>query len=189
MVCLRRLRPSAKRALPKSPVRENRTPGSVRGRSGQPGALPRYDPVTGRWPSRDPIEERGGINLYAFVGNDGVNKMDVLGHSTGLSAIALIGAVVIEMTRDLQNCEGGCPDGVDLTEDCTNCCNTGAFAAQGMLAAAGVAGLAECLARTAFNPWAYGACALLVIHAQSAAADDILDAQNNCVDRCISQAP
>jgi RHS repeat-associated protein len=38
-----------------------------------------YDPVTGRWPSRDPIGEEGGINLYAFVGNDGVNKIDVLG--------------------------------------------------------------------------------------------------------------
>jgi hypothetical protein len=38
-----------------------------------------YDPVTGRWPSRDPIGERGGINLYGFVGNDGVNWFDVLG--------------------------------------------------------------------------------------------------------------
>jgi RHS repeat-associated protein len=38
-----------------------------------------YDPVTGRWPSRDPIEEEGGINLYGFVGNDGVNKNDVYG--------------------------------------------------------------------------------------------------------------
>ena len=38
-----------------------------------------YDPLTGRWPSRDPIEERGGINLYAFVGNDGINKWDLLG--------------------------------------------------------------------------------------------------------------
>jgi RHS repeat-associated protein len=38
-----------------------------------------YDPVTGRWPSRDPIEERGGINLYGFVGNDGVNWADILG--------------------------------------------------------------------------------------------------------------
>ncbi|MFI2796194.1 RHS repeat-associated core domain-containing protein, partial [Haloferula sp. A504] len=28
-----------------------------------------YDPVTGRWPSRDLIEERGGVNLYVFVGN------------------------------------------------------------------------------------------------------------------------
>ncbi|MFD2257166.1 hypothetical protein ACFSSA_10790 [Luteolibacter algae] len=31
------------------------------------------------WPSRDPIEEAGGINLYAFVGNDGVNQWDYLG--------------------------------------------------------------------------------------------------------------
>ncbi|MFN4874211.1 MAG: RHS repeat-associated core domain-containing protein [Akkermansiaceae bacterium] len=38
-----------------------------------------YDPETGRWPSRDPIEEEGGINLYGFVGNDGVNKIDMLG--------------------------------------------------------------------------------------------------------------
>jgi len=38
-----------------------------------------YDPVTGRWPSRDPIQERGGMNLYGFVGNDGVNKWDILG--------------------------------------------------------------------------------------------------------------
>jgi hypothetical protein len=38
-----------------------------------------YDPVTGRWPSRDPIEEEGGINLYGFVGNDAVGKVDFLG--------------------------------------------------------------------------------------------------------------
>jgi RHS repeat-associated protein len=38
-----------------------------------------YDPLTGRWPSRDPIEEEGGVNLYGFVGNDGVNRLDVHG--------------------------------------------------------------------------------------------------------------
>ena len=38
-----------------------------------------YDPQTGRWPSRDPIEEEGGVNLYGFVGNDGVNWWDLLG--------------------------------------------------------------------------------------------------------------
>jgi hypothetical protein len=38
-----------------------------------------YDPITGRWPSRDPIEERGGWNLYGFVGNDGVNRWDLYG--------------------------------------------------------------------------------------------------------------
>jgi len=40
-----------------------------------------YDPVTGRWPSRDPIGEWGGLNLYGFVGNDGVGMWDILGLS------------------------------------------------------------------------------------------------------------
>ena len=39
-----------------------------------------YDPLTGRWPSRDPIQEEGGVNLYGFVGNDGVRRWDVLGY-------------------------------------------------------------------------------------------------------------
>ncbi|MBC2601646.1 RHS repeat domain-containing protein, partial [Puniceicoccus vermicola] len=38
-----------------------------------------YVPETSRWASRDPIEEEGGPNLYAFVGNDGVNAWDYLG--------------------------------------------------------------------------------------------------------------
>jgi len=38
-----------------------------------------YDPVTGRWPSRDPIEERGGVNLYGFVRNNGIGRWDYLG--------------------------------------------------------------------------------------------------------------
>ena len=37
--------------------------------------------VSGRtyWPSRDPIEERGGMNLYGMVANDTVNLTDYLG--------------------------------------------------------------------------------------------------------------
>ena len=38
-----------------------------------------YDAGLGRWLNRDPIEERGGVNLYGFVGNDGVNSWDYLG--------------------------------------------------------------------------------------------------------------
>ncbi|MDD4406250.1 MAG: RHS repeat-associated core domain-containing protein [Parabacteroides sp.] len=38
-----------------------------------------YSPALGRWLSRDPIEERGGLNLYGFVNNDPVNKWDKLG--------------------------------------------------------------------------------------------------------------
>ena len=38
-----------------------------------------YSPALGRWLSRDPIEEKGGLNLYGFVNNDPVNGYDVLG--------------------------------------------------------------------------------------------------------------
>jgi RHS repeat-associated protein len=35
-----------------------------------------YRPDLGRWTTRDPIAERGGLHLYAYVGNDPVNKWD-----------------------------------------------------------------------------------------------------------------
>ena len=38
-----------------------------------------YDSATGRWLSRDPIEEWGGMNVYGFVGNDGTNWVDAYG--------------------------------------------------------------------------------------------------------------
>jgi RHS repeat-associated protein len=38
-----------------------------------------YNPSTGRWPSRDPIGERGGLNLYGMVNNDAINWIDALG--------------------------------------------------------------------------------------------------------------
>jgi RHS repeat-associated protein len=42
-----------------------------------------FDLATGRWLSKDPIEEEGGINLYGFVENDGVGKYDILGQKPG----------------------------------------------------------------------------------------------------------
>ena len=38
-----------------------------------------YVPFLGRWINRDPIEEKGGINLYRFVGNHPINTYDRLG--------------------------------------------------------------------------------------------------------------
>ena len=65
-----------------------------------------YDPVTGRWPSRDPIEEDGGLNLYGMVGNKVVNWWDYLGLS--------------EMDCDGDQCciNGGC---IDPEEDLCSC--------------------------------------------------------------------
>lgn len=48
-----------------------------------------YDPLKGRWPSRDPIEERGGVNLYGFVGNRPVYNIDPNGQFA-IPAVAVI---------------------------------------------------------------------------------------------------
>jgi len=41
-----------------------------------------YNPSTGRWLNRDPSEENGGPNLYAFTENDPVDSLDILGRET-----------------------------------------------------------------------------------------------------------
>jgi RHS repeat-associated protein len=38
-----------------------------------------YDPITGRWPSRDPMVEEGGVNLYGFIYNNPSSWIDRLG--------------------------------------------------------------------------------------------------------------
>ena len=43
-----------------------------------------YSPELGRWISRDPIEEEGGVNLYAMVENSPVNKIDLYGNISRL---------------------------------------------------------------------------------------------------------
>lgn len=52
-----------------------------------------YEPVSGRWINMDPIQEQGGIYLYGFVANDGVNKWDVLGNATTSLNTPLVSAI------------------------------------------------------------------------------------------------
>ena len=47
------------------------------------------------WPSRDPIEEKGGLNLYGFVGNDAVHRYDDL----GMKGKSVCECVSINVTR------------------------------------------------------------------------------------------
>ena len=35
-----------------------------------------HSPALGRFINRDPIGEEGGLNLYSFAGNDGINGGD-----------------------------------------------------------------------------------------------------------------
>jgi RHS repeat-associated protein len=47
-----------------------------------------YDAGMGRWPSRDPIEERGGLNLYVFNYNLPTILIDVLGNFSSVTTPA-----------------------------------------------------------------------------------------------------
>lgn len=42
-----------------------------------------YSASTGRWLTRDPLDEKGGKNLYGFVRNDSVGFLDTDGRALG----------------------------------------------------------------------------------------------------------
>ena len=62
-----------------------------------------YDPTNGRWINRDPIQEKGGLNLYNFVGNNGVNSWDYLGKQNFAYVVTVSIVCVTERKED------GCP--------------------------------------------------------------------------------
>lgn len=75
----------------------------------------------GYWPNRDPIGERGGLNLYGFVGNDGVNAWDRLGLK--VKKECTLGAEKSESTTSLgpYNPNGTNPeDLIEIADDIIN---------------------------------------------------------------------
>jgi hypothetical protein len=48
--------------------------------SAPPLASAYYDPGVQRWINRDPIAEKGGLNLYVFAQNNALNEVDAFGH-------------------------------------------------------------------------------------------------------------
>lgn len=75
-------------------LRKTRVGGCAAGLSGRPSGHRRRKPITAmasracayktvlgraKWLSRDPVEERGGLNLYATCGNNPLGEIDVLG--------------------------------------------------------------------------------------------------------------
>lgn len=64
-----------------------------------------YNPNSGKWLSRDPIEESGGENLYLFCGNDSLGEWDILGRKwtvtrdgeTKASAVPELGDTITDL--------------------------------------------------------------------------------------------
>ncbi|MFA5204961.1 MAG: RHS repeat-associated core domain-containing protein [Lentisphaeria bacterium] len=54
-----------------------------------------YDADLGRWLSRDPIAENGGINLYAYVGNRPVKYIDPYGEFTVIELPVVLGLLAL----------------------------------------------------------------------------------------------
>jgi RHS repeat-associated protein len=52
-----------------------------------------YNPNTGRWINRDPIAEKGGLNLYGFVNNNSACKFD----NSGMFAMDSVTASIPEI--------------------------------------------------------------------------------------------
>ncbi|MBT8467102.1 MAG: hypothetical protein KJN97_00025, partial [Deltaproteobacteria bacterium] len=81
-----------------------------------------YDPEVGRWTAKDPILFDGGQgNLYAYVGNDPINRVDPSGrHScttvlvpTTLACVGCIGAVATGNLFGIATACTGCGYGVN----------------------------------------------------------------------------
>jgi len=57
-----------------------------------------YDPSTGRWVNRDPIEEWGGKNLYSFLGNEPTHYVDPFGLACDFSGP--LATLLAELAKD-----------------------------------------------------------------------------------------
>jgi RHS repeat-associated protein len=70
------------------------------------------DTVWGRWPSRDPIAEQGGANIYLFVWNNALNAYDLLGlaiHETSFEIDGNEITIKIDDGSDKKTCPSGMP--------------------------------------------------------------------------------
>ncbi|MEZ5278825.1 MAG: RHS repeat-associated core domain-containing protein, partial [Opitutaceae bacterium] len=87
-----------------------------------------YSPSLGRFISRDPIAENGGLNLYAYCGNDPVNRWDHLGQFVDGEATLFVANALFSMFENyvLGKIFGGRPDRPKMFDTYTDTWRAGA---------------------------------------------------------------
>ncbi len=103
-----------------------------------------YDPSVGRWTEKDAIGFNGGLNLYVYAGDDGVNRVDPSGHFWHIVAGAAAGAG-IDLGWQLWNNGGNI--------DCVNWWQVGGAALVGAGVAAGLGEAFAVEAPELVEPW------------------------------------
>nr|WP_321349288.1 RHS repeat-associated core domain-containing protein [uncultured Methanoregula sp.] len=82
-----------------------------------------YCPANGKWVSRDPLEEKGGLNLQGFVANDPVHSVDRLGlDPTQLATYKA--SLAQDKQRFVTRLELLCPDQNDISVGEGKCAQT-----------------------------------------------------------------
>ncbi|MCB1227571.1 MAG: RHS repeat-associated core domain-containing protein, partial [Verrucomicrobiales bacterium] len=99
-----------------------------------------YDPVTGRWPSRDPIGEMGGVNVYGMLGNGPPNDVDRVGLVPSALVSAIASAISALGTAAAGSQINGCLD----EADCEACINRWRLIGLGAMTAGGGRGGDRC---------------------------------------------
>jgi RHS repeat-associated protein len=170
-----------------------------------------YAPGLGRWTSRDPIEEEGGLNLNAFCSNNSIGFVDVLGNDywiqpgypiirmppipiprprfrfpTARGLVSAIFAWVGAYVNDLMNqCANPSPGSCRTSGECIDCCGNTAVAAQAAYAAAAGLAYTECLG----TGRGVIACWPLVLDTHRRALNDLRADQQRCLNRECSRLP
>jgi RHS repeat-associated protein len=144
-----------------------------------------YSPELGRWVNRDPIEEVGGLHLYAFVFNAPTVVIDPDGRNPAAIAgilSAAFGGISSLITLHFPACQNH--------EDCSNCkscCGSVQAWASGFASASMVAGKVSC---AFLPPWWWLECfaavdlgyagAIAAIHSSAEQCRDACDSNSDC---------
>jgi len=148
-----------------------------------------YHSRLGRWISRDPIHEKGGLNLFGFVSNNSINSDDLMGMTpvhiaTTISGI--IGLIAAGVSAYLQNKMAECEKKICKT-GCYQCCNTLHLGASIALAVEAVAARIGCFTLTA-PPW-IGACLGAMAFAITQQKINIDMSLHDCNAKCPGKKP